>query len=236
MRSSAAGVARAEAERGEVVRQRIEPHVHHVLRIAGHGNAPGERRAADAQILKPSLDERPHFVQPELRLDEIRDDRDTSRAASADTSTAGSSSSLPSAARPSIRRSDTCRPRVAPQGRTTRRRCNTSPRTRLCRYRRPSERESRSPERRVVARLGRPDEVVVRDRQVRHICRKAIETSSANVGVSRPAFCAARATFCPCSSVPVRKNTSSPISRRDRAIASASIVVYAWPIWGWALM
>ena len=43
--------------------------------------------------------------------------------------------------------------------------------------------------------------------------------------VSLPAFCAARSTFCPCSSVPVRKNTSSPSRRRDRAIASATIVV-----------
>ena len=60
--------ARAEAERGEVVRQRVEPDVHHVLGIVRHGNAPLERRAADAQILEPGLDERPDLVQPERRL------------------------------------------------------------------------------------------------------------------------------------------------------------------------
>jgi hypothetical protein len=71
----------------------------------------------------------------------------------------------------------------------------------------------------------------------RHICWKVAAISSANALVfAAPAFCAARSTFCPCSSVPVMKNTSSPSSRRERAMASATMVVYAWPMWGRALM
>ena len=65
-------ITRSEAERREVVRQRVEPHVHHVLRVVRHRNAPLERRPADAEILQPGLDERTHLVQPELRLDEVR--------------------------------------------------------------------------------------------------------------------------------------------------------------------
>ncbi len=42
---------RTEAERGEVIRQRVEPHIHHVLRITGDRNAPCERRATDAEVL-----------------------------------------------------------------------------------------------------------------------------------------------------------------------------------------
>ena len=42
---------------------------------------------------------------------------------------------------------------------------------------------------------------------------------------SRPCSSAARATFWPCSSVPVRKKTSSPIRRCQRARASALTVV-----------
>jgi hypothetical protein len=46
---------------------------------------------------------------------------------------------------------------------------------------------------------------------------------------------AVRSIFRPCSSVPVRKNTSSPARRCQRASASATIVVYACPRWGLAL-
>ncbi len=42
-----------------------------------------------------------------------------------------------------------------------------------------------------------------------------------------PACSADWATFSPCSSVPVRKNVSSPMSRCQRASASAMVVVYA---------
>ena len=67
--------------------------------------------------------------------------------------------------------------------------------------------------RRVMPRLGRPDEIVVGDierrqqiaKLLRHLVGKRVSLS--------PAFWAARSTFWPCSSVPVRKNTSSPIRR-----------------------
>ena len=44
-----------------------------------------------------------------------------------------------------------------------------------------------------------------------------------------PSRSAAWATGSPCSSVPVRKNTSSPRWRWCRARMSAAIVLYAWP-------
>ncbi len=51
---------------------------------------------------------------------------------------------------------------------------------------------------------------------------------------SSPWARAASATGSPCSSVPVRKNTSSPRWRMCRASTSVAIVVYAWPRWGCA--
>ena len=47
-----------------------------------------------------------------------------------------------------------------------------------------------------------------------------------------PFASAARWILSPCSSVPVRNMTSSPQSRRQRARASATTVVYAWPMCG----
>ena len=58
---------------------------------------------------------------------------------------------------------------------------------------------------------------------------------SASSRGSSPSFSAACATGSPCSSVPVRKNTSSPRWRMWRARMSAAIVEYAWPRWGSAL-
>ncbi len=58
--------------------------------------------------------------------------------------------------------------------------------------------------------------------------------SASSCGVT-PSRSAASATGSPCSSVPVRKNTSSPRWRMCRARMSAPIVVYAWPRCGAAL-
>ena len=63
--------------------------------------------------------------------------------------------------------------------------------------------------------------------------RSALRSAS-SLG-SRPCALAASATGSPCSSVPVRKNTSLPRWRWWRAITSAAIVVYACPRWGAAL-
>ena len=58
--------------------------------------------------------------------------------------------------------------------------------------------------------------------------------STSSCGVT-PSRSAASATGSPCSSVPVRKKTSSPRWRMWRAITSAAIVEYAWPRCGAAL-
>ncbi len=57
-------------------------------------------------------------------------------------------------------------------------------------------------------------------------------TSSARALGVMPRAAAAFSIFWPCSSVPVRKYTSSPIIRRCRAITSARTVVYVWPMCG----
>ena len=63
--------------------------------------------------------------------------------------------------------------------------------------------------------------------------RSALRSAS-SAGVT-PSRSAAWATGSPCSSVPVRKKTSSPRWRMCRARMSAPIVVYACPRWGAAL-
>jgi hypothetical protein len=62
--------------------------------------------------------------------------------------------------------------------------------------------------------------------------RKCPLTWSVKACGSIPASRAAFSTFCPCSSVPVRKKTSCPCSRAHRASTSAASEVYAWPICG----
>jgi hypothetical protein len=50
------------AGRGDVVRQRIQPHVHHVRRVARHRNAPSEGGAADREVLESGPHEAHHLV------------------------------------------------------------------------------------------------------------------------------------------------------------------------------
>ena len=54
--------------------------------------------------------------------------------------------------------------------------------------------------------------------------RKRAELRSASARVDSPSRCAVCTILSPCSSVPVRKNTSRPSSRRQRAIASVAII------------
>jgi hypothetical protein len=61
------------------------------------------------------------------------------------------------------------------------------------------------------------------------IAWKRCALRSANWSGVTPSRSAASATGSPCSSVPVRKNTSSPRWRMCRARMSAPIVVYACP-------
>ena len=64
--------------------------------------------------------------------------------------------------------------------------------------------------------------------------KRAALRSASSFGVT-PSLSAASATGSPCSSVPVRKKTSSPRWRMCRASTSAAIVVYACPRCGCAL-
>ena len=43
-----------------------------MLGAAGHGNAPGEARPGDAEVLEPALDEALHLVAAALGTDELR--------------------------------------------------------------------------------------------------------------------------------------------------------------------
>ena len=63
-------IVRAVAHGGDVVRERVDPHINHVLRVEIHRDAPGEARAGNAEILQALLDERDHLVLAALRLDE----------------------------------------------------------------------------------------------------------------------------------------------------------------------
>ena len=68
-------------------------------------------------------------------------------------------------------------------------------------------------------------------------CRRwnTSELRRASSAVGSPSAVAAWATFSPCSSVPVRKRTSKPSSRLNRAMASVAMYSYACPKCGAAL-
>src|SRR4030095_15025689 len=65
-------VARSKPEHRQIVGQRIEPDVHHVLRIVWNGDTPLEGSTADAQILKSRFDKRTNFVQSKRGLPKLR--------------------------------------------------------------------------------------------------------------------------------------------------------------------
>ena len=60
-----------ETDGRDVVRECVEPYIHDVLRIVRHGNAPLERRPADAQVPETGLDERDDLVPSYLRCHEV---------------------------------------------------------------------------------------------------------------------------------------------------------------------
>src|SRR5689334_4637435 len=64
----------AETDRGDVIRERVEPNVHRMRWIAGHRHTPAHRslQTTDGQILKPATHKADHFVSPVLRSHEIR--------------------------------------------------------------------------------------------------------------------------------------------------------------------
>ena len=60
------------ADARNVVGQRVDPDIHHVLRIAGHLDAPVEGGARDREILEAALDEAHHLVAAGVRADKVR--------------------------------------------------------------------------------------------------------------------------------------------------------------------
>ncbi len=58
----AARPLRAEAQRGDVVGQRVHPHVEDVVGLLGDRDAPLDPRAADAEVLQAVADHRQHLV------------------------------------------------------------------------------------------------------------------------------------------------------------------------------
>jgi hypothetical protein len=84
-----------------------------------------------------------------------------------------------------------------------------------------------------VARLRRADEVVVGDVEglQQREPRLGDELVDPLLRVT-PFAAAARSIFCPCSSVPVSIQVSSPAWRCQRASVSTATVVYPWPMCG----
>ena len=61
-----------EADAGQVVRQRVDPHVHDVVGMVGHRHAPVERGARDGQVAQAAGDEADDLVAPHVGPDELR--------------------------------------------------------------------------------------------------------------------------------------------------------------------
>ena len=57
---------------GDVVSESVQPHVHDVLLIAGHRDAPGEAGARHREVLQAALHEAQHLVAPAVGADERR--------------------------------------------------------------------------------------------------------------------------------------------------------------------
>ena len=99
-------------DRRGVVDQRIEPDVDDAGRIPRERDAPRLTGAADRDVDQPALEQPQDLVAPDLGLDELRMRRRNDRAAAADTSTAGRSSSSRESTRASASdEAGTCRRR-----------------------------------------------------------------------------------------------------------------------------
>src|SRR2546421_10624422 len=63
----------AKSDRGDVIRQRVEPNVHRVIGIAGNRNTPTDGRAqtTNGEILQAAGDETSDFVAARFRPHEI---------------------------------------------------------------------------------------------------------------------------------------------------------------------
>ncbi len=79
----------AEAERGDVVRERVEPDVDDVARVPRKRDPPLHLRARDGEVVQPALHERDDFRQPASRAARTRDAARSARAAAPRTSRGG---------------------------------------------------------------------------------------------------------------------------------------------------
>ncbi len=61
-----------KTQSGDVVGQRIEPHVDDVLFVERHRNSPVEAAPGNTQVFEPLVDKGQHLVDAALRLEEIR--------------------------------------------------------------------------------------------------------------------------------------------------------------------
>src|SRR5215471_10934059 len=65
-------VSGTKADGAEVIDQRVEPNIDHVLGIARNWNPPLESAAADGKIAQPAFHEGDYFVAPGLRTNKLR--------------------------------------------------------------------------------------------------------------------------------------------------------------------
>ena len=75
--------------------------------------------------------------------------------------------------------------------------------------------------------------------EILSICHRSVKVLTIVSAKSFGWICLSAAVFSafwPCSSTPVRKKTSYPCSLLYRAIMSAAMVVYAWPMCGTSLI
>ncbi|MGY4454086.1 hypothetical protein ACVWZR_008746 [Bradyrhizobium sp. i1.3.1] len=61
-----------ESDAGDVIGQRVDPDIHHVLFVAGHFHAPIEGRARDREIAQAAAYEAHHLVLARVRANEFR--------------------------------------------------------------------------------------------------------------------------------------------------------------------
>ena len=200
-------------KRRDVVDERVDPDVDHLLGIPGHGDAPGDRLAADRDVVEAALDERQGLVVARAAAAPSRDWLEVELGAAGPGSATAGSSSSPLRARPArCRAPGTCRRRGRARSRRPRRRCSRGRRRCASRCRRrPCSRSTKPLHVGLVLGVGRADEEVVAGvhaaGQLAELRRQARRRAARGV---RPRSSAAWATLLPCSSVPVRKKTSSP--------------------------
>src|SRR5215470_17098332 len=63
----------AKSNRGDVVRERVEPHVHRMTWIVGYRHTPTDRslQTADGEILQPTAHKTNNFIAPRFGPDKI---------------------------------------------------------------------------------------------------------------------------------------------------------------------